>query len=148
MAGLVRIINSIDMASTEGGVVHGRQGAVTNPASVPFTVSLGGQVLDRIGALVAATSEEQQIFDDSSDFPATFNKLWFKSDVPVFLQFVGNASHMIVQVLANDPFCMSVGSILGVASTTLITETPTLEAIKKILVHSTVDANYHLILID
>ena len=156
MAGILSVINTVEMATTIGSSVYGRQGPVATPASLAATVSVGGQAYSRTGSLDAAALAT--IYNAQTDLPATFDYLWFKSSQVTQIQLLSTASHVVLPVAANQPFVLGANpgesiatcAILGVANATDIIAQATLEVIDGITIMnvSSSTADYQLILVD
>ncbi len=156
MAGILRVINTIEMATTIGAALNGRQGSVTNPAAQPYTLPVTGSVHQRVGTL--AFGAAATIYDSTVDLPATFVYLWFKMDIVGQIQLLTGATHVVLPVAANQPFTLGAPAaetpatcgLLGVADFTNITAAADLAVIDEITIVNTAGsgtANYQLFLV-
>ena len=146
MATKSRTITTLEMSS-QGGFVIGHQGTAVSRATEPLETSTAGLVHQVVG-VTADSASALTIYDAATDLPATWKKLWFWADLGCRLQLITAATNVEIAVAINDPFVMSVGSLLAAADTSKITNnTDSLAAITQIVIGVGALTNYRLILI-
>lgn len=140
----LEILNNMTL-TVLGNTYTAKQGAITDDFSDVKSLTVTGLIHSRTGSI--ATSTVATVFDSANDLPATFLYAHVVCDQTVYIQIIGSATHAIVKVAAGVPFVIpGVGSVLGVASTTVIVSEPSLTAVAKIVIgnYSGNTANYTL----
>jgi len=154
MAQTLKIINTVTMQSTLTGLpTLGKHGAATLGQTDPYELSLtNGLVFDVAHTLATATVAT--LWDDDSNFPATFNYLHFWADQDCYLQLINNSigTNVVHKLIKLLPFDLSHESFVATANTTLITggTEPTADTMDSIALgnYSGSTLNYHLLLFD
>ncbi len=125
------IINNYNMTATGKS---GQQGEADDGFLDPLDIAVVGLIAESIGTL--ATASAATLYNAASSLPATFAYLHFVGNQDCYLQIIGSATSLVVKVLAGAPFVLSVGSVLGAASTTAITggAEPAVTAVAKVVV--------------
>jgi hypothetical protein len=138
---------------SQGGENTGKQGSIADAPQTPFPVTVTGTGLFLTGSFATATP--RTIYDDSGDFPASFDFTHYWCDVNSYIQFVFGASNVILPVLAKVPFCLAplAANLCGIAAanTTIMTGTePTLTDLDKVVIAqwSGGTANYRFEMVD
>ncbi len=153
MSTTLKIINNFVLDS-DGIQDIGKQGAIADLTTDQFSitdVTISGTIHRRKGSLATATVVTA--YNASTDFPATFDYLFFWADVTMCVQVIGTATEARFKVLKQTPFVLSgFGSIVASAGTSIITggTEPTYTAVSKIVIgnYSGGTGNYLLNLID
>lgn len=136
---------------SQGVEKTGKQGTSTDAAQTPFDVTVTGTDYAMTGSIATATV--RTLWDEDSNFPATFDYLHFWCDQIVYLQLIAQGTNVIHRIAAKQPFVLpGYSTILAAANTTPIaggTE-PTLSQIDSILLgnYSGSTANFTLTLVD
>lgn len=146
----LNIINTFSL-TTQGVTLTGKQGEAADLAAEEYAHSITGTAYYTPG--VIATATVRTLYDEDSNFPATFDYLYFWADQTVYLQLIAQATNVTFKVSAYLPFVLpGFGTLLAAANTTLITggSEPALSVIDSIAVgnYSGNSANYILALFD
>lgn len=136
--------------SLVGGETTAKQGTTTDDPLTPFAITAAGSECNLKGTLTTATVKT--LWDEDSDFPATFLYAHFWSDQICYLQLIAQSTQVIHRIAAKQPFVLpGYSTILPAANTTIMdggTE-PTLSQIDSIVIgnYSGSTLNYHLVLV-
>jgi hypothetical protein len=134
VAATLTIINQF-LLNNQGLNQFAKQGPATGLITDAFTIpGINGTIHSRINTLATATAAT--VYDSANDLPATFQYLFFWSDVAMDLQLIGSATNFIVPITALVPFACAGGTLLAAANTTPITggSAPALTAIAKAVI--------------
>ena len=136
--------------SLVGGETTAKQGTSTDAPQTPFAITAAGHQYDLKGTLATATVKT--LWDEDSNFPATFLYAHFWADQICYLQLVAQSTNVVHRVAAKQPFVLpGYSTILPAANTTLITggTEPTLSQIDSIAIgnYTGTTLNFHLLLV-
>jgi hypothetical protein len=145
MSAQFSLINNFTVA-LQGNTVTGKQGDADDGFSDPEVITITGKHYRNADVIPTATV--RTLWDEDSNFPATWLYLHFWADATVYLQLIAQATNVKLKVVGEIPFTMSVNSLLAAADTTLITggSEPTLSTIDSIAIgnYTGNDVNYKL----
>lgn len=116
----------------------GKQGTSTDAFQTPFPVTVTGTGEFLTGSLATATV--RTIHDDTTDFPASIDYLYYWADQNSYIQLVFATTNVILPVLAKVPFVLGplAANLVGLAAanTTIITggTQPTLTDLDKVVI--------------
>lgn len=133
-----------------GGESTAKQGTTTDPPQTPFPITAAGHEYNVKGTLTTATVKT--LWDEDSNFPATFLYAHLWVDQIAYLQLIAQATNVIHRLRAKVPFVLpGYSTLLAAANTTIITggAEPTLSQIDSIAIgnYSGSTLNYHLMLV-
>lgn len=152
----LNILNSFELSS-DGVSNVGKQGTSTSglfdvlALTSSTTPALAGTTKYVKGSLATATVNT--VWATATDFPATFDYLYFWADQIMYIQVIGTATNATFKIGATIPFVLAgYGSVLAAANTTIITggAEPSVTALTKVVLgnYSGSTANYLLAIID
>jgi hypothetical protein len=133
-----------------GGETTAKQGTRTDAPQTPFAITAADQQYDLKGSLSTATV--QTLWDEDSNFPATFLYAHIWADQIAYVQLIAQGTNVIHRLAAKVPFVLpGYSTILAAANTTIMdggTE-PTLSQIDSIVLGnwSGSTLNFHLLLV-
>lgn len=136
--------------SLVGSETTAKHGTTTDAPQTPFAITAAGNEYDLKGT--CATAAVKTLWDEDSNFPATFLYAHFWADQICYLQLIAQSTNVIHRIAAKQPFVLpGYSTILGAANTTIITggTEPTLSQIDSIAIgnYSGSTLNYHLVLV-
>ena len=116
-----------------GGETTRKQGTTTDDPRTPFAITAAGHEYDLKGT--CATATVKTLWDEDSNFPATFLYLHFWADQICYLQLIAQSTNVIHKIAAKQPFILpGYSTVLPASNTTIMdggTE-PTLSQIDSI----------------
>lgn len=133
MSASIEVIDNFSV-TIDGVTYTGKQGNTTDAPTDSYGVTITGD--SDVVPFTLATATVRLLYDASVDFPATFSYFFFWGDQDCYIQVIGSATNFSVKWLAKVPFKLTYGSMLGVASTSVITGggAPSTTTVTKILV--------------
>lgn len=133
-----------------GSETTAKQGTTTDDPRTPFAITAAGHEYDVKGTLTTATVKT--LWDEDSNFPATFLYGFLWTDQIAYVQLIAQATNVVHRLGAKQPFVLpGYSTCLGAENTTIIaggTE-PTLSQIDSIVLgnYSGSTLNYRLVLV-
>lgn len=138
---------------SQGSERTGKQGTSTDDPKSPFAVTVTGTGLFLTGVLTTATP--RTIYDDSVEFPVSFDYTHYWCDANSYIQLIFGSTNIILPVLAKVPFCLAplAANLCGLAAanaTPMTGTEPTLLDLDKVVVSqwSGADANFTFAMTD
>ena len=133
-----------------GSETTAKQGTTTDSPQTPFAITSAGSEYDLKGT--CATATVKTLWDEDTNFPATFLYAHFWADQICYLQLIAQSTNVIHRIAAKQPFVLpGYSTLLAAANTTIITggSEPTLSQIDSIVLgnYSGSTLNFRLLLV-
>lgn len=136
--------------TVNGLTIEGKHGSTTDDADDYFAVTVDGNESHKAHTL--ADDTVATLWDEDSELPANFDFMFLWTDVACYLQLIGSAGHVVIQLRAKVPFVLGSDDILPAANTTILVggAAPTFENIDSIVLSNNTGgaANYVFFVVD